>query len=118
MEELGQDFGFVLYRSTVEGPADPTPLNLDEPRDRIHIFLDGSLLGIRERSRRNDEVSFALDAGESHELALLVENMGRINYGPRLRDEKGLIAGVRFANSFTSAGSVRRCAWSRRKSPG
>lgn len=100
MEELGQDFGFTLYRSTLEGPYEPLALNLGEPRDRVHIFLDGALAGIRERDRRDDEVKLGLEAGETHELTLLVENMGRVNYGPRLRDEKGLIEGVRFGQQF------------------
>ncbi len=100
MEELGQDFGFVLYRSTMEGPRDAHSLVLGEPRDRVHIFLDGHLAGIRERDRRDDEVRFGLGKGEQVELALLVENMGRVNYGPRLCDEKGLIAGVRMAQFF------------------
>ncbi len=100
MEELGQDFGFTLYRSTLEGPTEPLALNLGEPRDRVHIFLDGKPAGIRERDRRDDEVKIALEAGETRELVLLVENMGRVNYGPRLRDEKGLIAGVRLGQQF------------------
>ena len=100
MEELGQDFGFTLYRSVLEGPSEPLALNPGEARDRVHIFLDGKLVGIRERDRRDDEIKLELGKDERRALAILVENMGRVNYGPRLRDEKGLIAGVRLGNQF------------------
>jgi beta-galactosidase len=33
-------------------------------------------------------------------LDIVVENMGRVNYGPRLRDCKGITEGVRMNNQF------------------
>jgi beta-galactosidase len=40
-----------------------------------------------------------LGYNESAQLDILVENMGRINYGPKLLDRKG-IKGVRFGNQY------------------
>ena len=51
---------------------------------------------------RNDKeacVRFAIPA-EGVKLDILVENMGRINYGPFLKDAKGITEGVRLGQQF------------------
>ena len=80
MELLGQDFGFVLYQTTLTGPFETLPLTIDGLHDRALIYLDDKLVGIKERTgQRDDEVMVGLDAGQSCTLSILVENMGRIN---------------------------------------
>lgn len=37
---------------------------------------------------------------EESTLEILVENMGRINYGPLLKDSKGITEGVRLDRQF------------------
>lgn len=100
MEELGQDFGYTLYRTTLRGPFTGLTLELGRVRDRAIVFLDGKQLGIVERSRRKDEMPLSLKAGETATLDILVENMGRINYGTKLFDKKGLLDGVRLGPLF------------------
>ncbi len=100
MEQLSQDFGYLLYRTTVRGPIEPLELVFTQLHDRAHIYLDGKPAGIRERSRRNDSVKLALGKGESVRLDILVENMGRVNYGPKLFDQKGIIGGIRLGQRF------------------
>ena len=94
MEELGQDFGYLLYSTTVKGPCESLELIFTKLHDRAHIFLDGKLSGIRERSRRKDSVKIELGKGESVKLDILTENMGRINYGPKLMENKGISGGI------------------------
>ena len=94
MEDLGQYYGYMLYSTTLEGPLEEKPLEADFLHDRAVVFLDGRFAGIRERSRRQDEIRISLAAGESVRLDILCENMGRVNYGPNIRDRKG-IRGVR-----------------------
>lgn len=91
MEELGQSTGFLLYRTTVEGPLEGE-LALGQVKDRVHVFLDGAVLGLSGRSTRNPAVPVKLPAG-SHKLDLLMENMGRINYGKFMNDERKGLAG-------------------------
>ncbi len=96
MEELGQDFGFVLYSTELHGPFEELPLVLEGVHDRALIYVNGAYRGVRERDgRHNDEILLGLAAGESLRLDILVENMGRVNYGWRLRDQKGITGGVR-----------------------
>ncbi len=101
MEELGQDFGFVLYETELHGPVSEAQVLIEGLHDRAQIFVDGELKGIKERTGpRNDEVRITLADGESARLSLLVENMGRVNYGPKLRDKKGILQGVKLDYQF------------------
>ncbi|HOJ48328.1 MAG TPA: beta-galactosidase [Bacillota bacterium] len=100
MEETGQDFGYILYSTEIAGAYDNLPLILEEVHDRAHIFINGELKGIVERSRRNDPVYLNLKEGEKARLDILVENMGRVNYGPYMFDKKGILGGVRFGQMY------------------
>ena len=100
MEECGQDFGFITYSTTLTGPMEERELYLGHVRDRAHIFIDGKLVGIRERTGRCDSVKIALGKGESIKLDILVENCGRVNYGEKLFDKKGIFDGIRLGQAF------------------
>ncbi len=100
MEELGQDFGYVLYSSIAEGPSEELPLELGHVHDRANIYINGEFAGIRERTGRRDDIMIKLGKGEQVKLELLVENCGRINYGTRLFDRKGILGGIRFGQKF------------------
>lgn len=100
MEQVGQDFGYILYRTTVNGPIEPLPLRFGEIHDRAHIFVNGEYRGLIERDRRNDDVTLDLGFGESATVDILVENMGRINYGEKLLDKKGIIGGAMLGRRY------------------
>ncbi|WP_409348112.1 glycoside hydrolase family 35 protein [Paenibacillus gyeongsangnamensis] len=98
MEKLGQDYGFIVYSTHVSGPRTGEKLQLQEVHDRAQVFLDGVYQGTVERW---DSRPLPLDipAGGA-KLDILVENMGRVNYGPKLKDYKGITEGVRLNNQF------------------
>ncbi|MCC6604238.1 MAG: beta-galactosidase [Anaerolineae bacterium] len=92
MEMLGQNFGFILYRTRLDGPFAAT-LSIEKVHDRAHIFANGALLGLLERE--NPGQSLPLDVpADGLTLDILVENMGRVNYGPNLHDRKGITEAV------------------------
>lgn len=65
------------------------------------IYIDGQFRGVKQRDgRRDDDIRLGLARGESVRLDILVENMGRVNYGRKLRDEKGLTGGVRLGQRY------------------
>ncbi|MCQ2457056.1 MAG: beta-galactosidase [Clostridia bacterium] len=99
MEEVGQDFGYIMYSTTVIGPQDERELGTDV-HDRAHFFIDGKPVGVRERTGRWDDVTLSVPDGETRRLDILVENCGRINYGERLFDRKGLVGGVKIGYRF------------------
>lgn len=98
MEKLGQDYGFTLYRTFLEGPKEEAALSIQEVRDRALVFVDNDYKGVIDRWK-NNTISFAVPK-EGVQIDLLVENMGRINYGPMMNDPKGITAGVRFERQF------------------
>ncbi len=102
MEDVGQSCGFILYRSMIKGSRDDWPLYLDAVHDRAGVFVDGERQATYMRSERisdSERVRIPLKRGESAILDILCENMGRVNYGPKFFDRKG-IDSVRFGNQF------------------
>ncbi|MFF3566007.1 beta-galactosidase family protein [Streptomyces sp. NPDC002574] len=98
MEELGQDFGFVLYETELAEPG-PTLLHFDGIKDRAQVFLDGAPVGTLEREQHESALALTVPATGAT-LTVLVENQGRVNYGQGIHDRKGLTGPV------TANGSV------------
>lgn len=99
MEDIGQSFGYVLYRTTLKGPRATQTMTASAVHDRAQIFLNGEKTDTWERwdmkHLEENKTVINLAGNEEAKLDILVENMGRVNYGPKLRDKKG-IQGVRF----------------------
>lgn len=98
MEEMGQNYGFIYYKTTIKGILENLKLTIQEVRDRALVFFNGEYKGVIDRNN-NQEIILNSNEKESI-LEILVENMGRINYGPMMRDEKGITQGVRIGNQF------------------
>jgi len=84
MEELNQEYGYVLYRKTVALSKECTrlPLKITGLRDRAVIFVDGVKAGVLYRNNPDEILELPLPGDDSFRLDILVENMGRVNYGP------------------------------------
>jgi len=91
MEEVEQSYGFILYRTQVSGPCTGT-LRARKLHDRAQVFVDGTLIDTLERETGNEYA--ALDIAADATIDILVENMGRANFGPSLSDHKGILDGV------------------------
>ncbi|GAA3625383.1 beta-galactosidase [Kineosporia mesophila] len=87
-EELGQDTGFVLYETSIEGRAPGVLVIEEEVRDRAYVYIDGVPVGVMARDAHERAIRLPL-AGST--LSILVEDQGRVNYGERLGEAKGLI---------------------------
>ncbi|ULL15391.1 beta-galactosidase [Paenibacillus sp. H1-7] len=98
MEKVGQNYGFIVYKTRVSGPRRGQELHLQEVHDRAQVFLNGNYIGAVERW--NPQPLHVDIPAEGADLTILVENMGRINYGPLLKDYKGITEGVRLDNQF------------------
>jgi beta-galactosidase len=95
MERCGQSFGFVLYRTKMPHPGSGV-LDIEELRDYATVLLDGRILGYLDRRLRQSSIRIDVPKAGSA-LEILVENCGRINYGPRIdRECKGITHTVRF----------------------
>ena len=95
MEALGQDYGFVLYRSKL-GKAVKGTLEIPDFRDYAVVCQGSRRLGALDR--RLKQTSLEVDLTADEPLDILVENMGRVNFGPELvRDRKGILSKVTLA---------------------
>ncbi len=98
MDDAGQYSGFALYRSQLPSRADEpgrspdvagarSVLTFAEVRDRAQVFVDGSPVGVLSRDQHDTSISIPAGA----RLEVLVEDQGRVNYGDRIGEPKGLI---------------------------
>jgi beta-galactosidase len=91
-DELGQPSGLVLYRARPRLPHGPQEVTVTGLHDRAQVFVDGTAVAVLDR----ETAAFTVEGrGAPVRLDLLVENQGRINYGPLLGQGKGLLGGVR-----------------------
>ncbi|MFI6122918.1 beta-galactosidase family protein [Streptomyces sp. NPDC051064] len=88
-EELGIGHGLVLYTSRIPGPRGPYPLSVHGLADRAHVFVDGTPAGVLERDGA-EAVDGVRVPGTHARVELLVESMGRVNYGAGLGERKGV----------------------------
>ncbi|KFX93893.1 hypothetical protein O988_06585 [Pseudogymnoascus sp. VKM F-3808] len=94
MEALGQAHGFILYRHTVRSATSGTLKTGDTPRDRILVYLNGKRTGVIDSIYRYPStVTLALKPNDV--LDILIENLGRVNYGSEIPDQrKGIVGNV------------------------
>lgn len=92
-EELKQPYGYVLYRSRINAHQKAV-LKIKGLRDYAVVMLNGKFVGTLDRRSYQD--SLLIDASsKTQTLDILIENMGRVNFGPYLlKNTKGIVEGV------------------------
>lgn len=93
MESLGQGYGFTLYRTHVEGPLEDVTLTIDGFADRAQIFINRNYQTTLYRGENETSTIIDIPSGGG-QLDILVENMGRVFYGPHIGDPKGIYGKV------------------------
>ena len=88
MESVGQSYGFILYRWSPERPTQGR-LSITRMSDYALIYQGDSKLA--ELDRRFEQNAADVNLAPAQPMDILVENMGRINYGPHMvNDRKGI----------------------------
>jgi beta-galactosidase len=90
-DELGHDQGFVLFTTTLERGGAASLAVGKEVRDRAWILVDGIPVGVLARDAHERAIALPDARGE---LTIVVEDQGRVDYGTRIGEHKGLIGGV------------------------
>lgn len=97
-EELEQNYGFVMYSSIFPiHISSSVLLEIQDLHDRASVYWNGILQGVLMRnSSGSDSVGLTIRTATPNDstLILLVENMGRICFGPNINDQKGIVGGV------------------------
>lgn len=88
MEKLGQNYGYILYHSTLDTEEKLEKLRLWEANDRANIFVDQkpvtTLYDLELLKEKELDVTFERGA----DFDILMENMGRVNFGPRMEHQR------------------------------
>ena len=109
MERLGQYYGYILYTSKTTNERKLEKIRLHKANDRANIFLnDKRLLTLYDRELLTEwEISAEAEPGD--ELRILVENMGRVNFGPWMEAQRKGIDGCVQINGHMHHGWQQYC---------
>ncbi len=108
MEYFGQNFGLIYYETTLKGKYNASPMYVKNIHDFAEVYFDGekktsidrTLYTIEGKTTLKD-VIFKKKKGESspflmpalsgeRKIGVLVDTMGRVNYGENMLDRKGI----------------------------
>lgn len=96
-EQLNQGYGYVLYSRHFNQPLSGK-LEIPGLRDYAVVYVDGEKVGELNRYYKNYSIDVNIPFNAT--LDILVENMGRINYGEEIvRNTKGIISAVKIAGN-------------------
>lgn len=96
MEDLGQSFGYILYRTRLKA-GQSGELAVNGLHDYAQVYLDRKLVGTLDRRLDRSRVALPPVVHDST-LDILVENSGRVNFTKIIRGErKGITGGVTIA---------------------
>lgn len=102
MEAVGQSTGLILYRHIAKKPVNGTLQPGDAPRDRVLVYVNGHRVGVIDNTYEVPS-TVQLTLKEHDVLDLLIENMGRVNYGPKIPDQrKGIVGNVTVGRKLLS----------------
>jgi beta-galactosidase len=94
-EQMNQGYGYVLYSRHFNQPISGT-LAIPGLRDYAVIYIDGEKVG--ELNRNTQTYEMEIEVPFNATLQILVENMGRINYGSEIvHNTKGIISPITIA---------------------
>ena len=97
MEDLGQNYGYLLYRTEASWDADEEKIRVIDGRDRMQLFVDGKLMSTQYQAEIGQDIFVAGEKKTTHRIDVLMENMGRVNYGHKFladTQRKGIRTGV------------------------
>jgi beta-galactosidase len=89
MEAFSQDYGFILYRTELVGHKSGK-LVVTDLHDYATVFLNGVYIGKLDRREGINSIEIPAGNVKVPVLEILVEAMGRINFGEYIIDRKGI----------------------------
>lgn len=105
MEDLGVDFGYIHYQTTIN-KAGKQKLIIQDLRDYAVILVNGKQ--VASLDRRYNQNNVLLDIPQAPAvLEILVENTGRVNYGPDIQfNRKGITNQVLWGDEKQTGWSI------------
>lgn len=101
MEYFGQNSGMIYYETKLEQIYDPRELRVANVHDTAYVYIDGehkATIDRRDENKVKGYDTFKFDGcTDGCTIGVLVDAMGRVNYGEHLYDRKGIDA-IRYGN--------------------
>ena len=97
MEKYGIGYGYIAYQTVLNRDYENAVLSFANLGDRAQVLVGNTLQGI---AYINDSLSVTINAKAGDTLTVLVENMGRANFGPKMMRLKGLPGRVLLGNKI------------------
>lgn len=88
MEYYDQNYGFIMYEHTIDGKYPNANIELQNLADRAYVYVNDELKGIAHRAKTENVRVGTLTTGDV--VKVFVDTMGRVNYGPKMMDRKGV----------------------------
>lgn len=90
MEKCGQNYGYILYHSSLQKEKNLEKIRLWGANDRANIFVDKKpFVTLYDRELLDEHKAEELVTFEgAAPLDILVENMGRVNFGPMMEHQR------------------------------
>lgn len=104
MEQVGQAYGYILYRKQLDRAVNGEVLQLDHPYDYAQVYVDGKLVGTLDRHYK--QTSLPLTTGGAARLDILIENTGRLNSTRNMRDERKGMRGATLGGKALSGWAI------------
>lgn len=93
MEDLNTGWGMIKYTTNLPEIPTGSLLTLNDGHDYAQVYIDGGYVGKIDRSR-NEKALRLPPVRKGSALTILVEAMGRINFGRAIKDYKGITGSV------------------------
>ncbi|MDU7551941.1 MAG: beta-galactosidase, partial [Streptococcus mitis] len=90
-------YGYLLYRTEASWDAEEERLRIIDGRDRAQLFVDGQRIATQYQTEIGEDIYCQGNRKGSSQLDILIENMGRVNYGHKFladTQRKGIRTGV------------------------
>ncbi|WP_086314647.1 glycosyl hydrolase [Enterococcus sp. 7F3_DIV0205] len=98
MEEAGDGYGYMLYSAEMNNYFRENKLKVVEASDRLQVYVDGEHQATQYQETLGQELTIKGQSNqESISVDVLVENLGRVNYGFKLNSptqSKGIRGGI------------------------
>lgn len=92
-EDMDMGWGSMIYATTLPEIPIASTLSINDYHDYAQVFIDGKKIGTVNRVK--NEKSLRIPAvHKGQQLVILVEAMGRINFGRAIKDYKGITKDV------------------------
>ena len=96
MESFDQNFGFIYYETKIKGKYVMQGMFIDGVHDISHVYIDDKKVAVFDRNKKknclgmNKHMLLVGATDGEKKVGVLVDAMGRINYGNNLEDRKGI----------------------------